>query len=145
DPGDPQGPRAAPDRVGQHAARCGGRRCQVNTSLGRSAIHQKRHQLRKLRGETAYVDATRARHHIASLRAAGWSLRSIAGTSGVPTTTLSQIARGQQATARPETVARLLALDPDAIATRSDGTDDPFVSRVGTVRRLQALLTMGWS
>lgn len=108
-------------------------------------IHQKRHRLRKLRGETAYIDATPARNHLATLLGAGWSIRSIAGVSGVPASTLSRFNNGTQTNARPTTIAAIVAINPDALADRTNNTAaEPFVSRVGTTRRIQALLYMGW-
>ena len=108
-------------------------------------LAQKRHQLRKLRGETAYVDATPARNHLATLIGAGWSIRSIAGVSGVPATTISRLLRNEQVKASPKTIAGVLKVDPKAIADRTNRpTAEPFVSRVGTTRRLQALLYLGW-
>ena len=109
-------------------------------------LAQKRHRLRKLRGETAYVDAAPIRDHLEVLYAAGWSLNSIAGVSGVPATTLSKIGTHQQGTVRPQTIARVLAVDPDALADRTnrDGRE-PFVSKVGCERRIQALMFLGWT
>lgn len=109
-------------------------------------IHQKRHRLRKLRGETAYVDATPLRLHVEELIAADWSLNSIAGVAGVSATTLSRIQRAQQTKARPDIIAKVLAVKATRLADRTnrDG-GEPFVSRVGTVRRIQALHFMGWT
>ena len=108
--------------------------------------YQKRHRLRKLRGETAYVDATAARMHIASLRYAGWSLRAIGGATGITPTTIARISRDPAATARPQTIAAILAVDPDRTlpSKPSKQVTEPFVSRTGTTRRIQALLAIGW-
>lgn len=108
-------------------------------------VIQKRHRLRKLRGETAYIDAAPARGHLATLLCAGWSVRSIAGESGVPATTVSRLNTGKQLTARPATIEALLAVRAEHLAEGTNNPDaEPFVSRVGTVRRIQALLYMGW-
>lgn len=106
----------------------------------------KRHRLRKLRGETAYVDATPIREHLGRLFAAGWSLNSVAGVSGVPASTLSKVHRREQLTIRPGSILKVLAVNPDAVADRTniDGRE-PFVSKVGVVRRIQALLYLGWT
>lgn len=109
-------------------------------------IHSKRHQLRKLRGETAYVDATLMRLHLATLLGAGWSIRSIAAAAGVSATTVSRINCHSHVAAAPETIRQVLAVRPDSIATSTiTPGGEPFVSRVGTVRRLQALMVMGYS
>jgi hypothetical protein len=108
-------------------------------------LHQKRHRLRKLRGESAYVDATSARLHLATLLGAGWSIRSIAGLSGVPASTLSRLNLGHQTKASPDTLRKLLTVDPAQVPTRTNRPGaEPFVSRIGTTRRLQALLYLGW-
>ncbi|KRB73061.1 hypothetical protein ASE01_20000 [Nocardioides sp. Root190] len=108
-------------------------------------LAQKRHRLRKLRGETAYIDAAAARLHLATLLGAGWSLRSIAGTSGVSATTLSRLNRGGQTNASPQTITAVLKVDPKTIANLTNRrAAEPFVSRTGTTRRLQALLFLGW-
>lgn len=111
-----------------------------------SNIHAKRHQLRKLRGETAYVDATPARLHLATLLGAGWSLRSIAAAAEVSATTLSRLSRAERASCSPDVIRRILTVRPDGIAeTTNRPGAEPFVPRVGTVRRLQALMFMGYS
>lgn len=107
-------------------------------------VYAKRHQLRKLRGQTAYVDAARARTHIDTLLGAGWSVRSIGAASGVPASTVSRLRLGKQQTARPETILAVLRVRTDTQATETNHDGEPFVSRVGTVRRIQALLYMGW-
>lgn len=109
-------------------------------------VHSKRHQLRKLRGETAYVDATPIRLHLATLLGAGWSLRSIGGTAGVSATTLSQIHRDTRLQASPTTIRKVLAVRPDAIAERTNRPGaEPFVPRIGTTRRIRALMAIGYS
>lgn len=86
----------------------------------------------------------RARLHLLTLTAAGWSLRAIAGATGVPATVLSRYRRGLEQH-RYDVPVKVLAVDATAIPrTPSKGTTEPFVSRVGTVRRIQALLAMGW-
>lgn len=110
------------------------------------AMYQKRYQLRKLRGETAYVDTTAARTHIATLQGLGWSLRSIAGQSGVAVGTVHRIATKRQHQARPAAVMAIVSVHPSSLPSKpSTQTSEPFVPRVGTVRRIQALLFMGWS
>lgn len=108
-------------------------------------IHQKRHRLRKLRGETAYVDATPVRDHVATLLAAGWSLNSIAAVAGVAATSISKIHRGEQPSCRATLRAKVLAVDPDQLADRTTDASEPFVARTGTVRRIQALMYLGWT
>lgn len=108
-------------------------------------MHAKRHRLRKLRGETVYVDAAAARLHIATLQGAGWSIRSISGVSGVPASTISRLNLGKQLAASPVTIQKILAVTPGQVPDRTNNpAAEPFVPRIGTTRRLQALLYMGW-
>jgi lambda repressor-like predicted transcriptional regulator len=108
--------------------------------------HQKRHRLRKLRGETAYVDASPLRIHAATLRGAGWSLRGIAAEAGISASALSRILNRPDVQAAPATIRAVLAIHPNSLPARAyKGSAEPFVPRVGTVRRLQALMFMGYS
>lgn len=106
----------------------------------------KRHRLRKLRGETSYIDATPIREHLDTLFAAGWSLNSVAGVSDVPASTLSKIHRGEQRSCRPASIQKVLGVNPNDLADRTnmDGRE-PFVTKVGVVRRIEALLYLGWT
>lgn len=82
--------------------------------------------------------------HLASLDAAGWSLRAVSGATGIPATVLSRYRTGLDRD-RYDVPTKVLKLDPGSIPSiPSRGTTEPFVSRVGTVRRIQALLAMGW-
>lgn len=114
-------------------------------TISRQALYSKRHQLRKLRGETAYIDTAPARTHLATLAGAGWSIRAIAGAAGLAPVTVSRLHNGQ-ANASPDTLRKILAVNPSTIPTTpSRQTTEPFVPRIGTVRRLQALQYMGWT
>jgi len=94
-------------------------------------------------GRPRLVDGTPVRNHIATLRGLGWSIRAIAGASGVSATTISKAAKGEQVQVR--THRMVLAVSPDQVPiTPSADTTEVFVSRVGTTRRLQALLWLGW-
>lgn len=103
-------------------------------------------RLRRLRGEMAYLDVTPVRNHIATLLGRGWSSRSIAGEGGVTINVVRRIDRGEQRWITPTVARGLLSIDPDTIPARTDGKNaEPFVSRVGTVRRIQALMAIGYS
>lgn len=114
--------------------------------MAHKPIYAKRYRLRQLRGETAYIDATPVRTHIATLVGAGWSIRSIAGVSGVSASTISKISIDKQTTVGPTTAAKVLRIKVKQIASRTSRPfAEPFVPRIGTTRRIQALLRMGWS
>ncbi|MBA2952143.1 hypothetical protein HZF07_00360 [Nocardioides sp. CGMCC 1.13656] len=101
--------------------------------------------VRRLRGESAYLDATPVRHHIAALLGNDWSLRAIAGEAGVTVNVVRLIGNGTQRWAIPANAAGILSVDPNQLPTRTQGRGEPFVSRTGTVRRLQALMAIGYS
>lgn len=83
-----------------------------------------------------------ARSHYHSLRGAGWSLRSIAAHAGVGTADLYRYLDGAHL---PHVERGLLAIEPNTLATVTNNpAAEPFVPRVGTVRRLRALMRMGW-
>ena len=105
----------------------------------------KQYDLDRHRGIDRTLDATLTRHHIATLEGAGWSRRGIAGAAEVSPTAISRIANGQRTIRRPIADA-ILALDPRSLPTKpSLHVTEPFVPRIGTVRRIQALLTLGWT
>lgn len=91
------------------------------------------------------VDAEPVRQHVHALQAAGMGWRSIAAQSGVGGTVVKKLVWGDpsrgQAPAkrvRPDTARRLLAVS----LVRADHAR---VSSIGTQRRLQALVALGWS
>lgn len=87
-----------------------------------------------------------ARLHFHALRGAGWSLRSIAAHAGVGTGDIYRFLDGGDL---PHVERGLLSIAPGALAertvpTRGGSNPEPFVPRVGTVRRLRALMRIGW-
>jgi DNA-binding Xre family transcriptional regulator len=97
---------------------------------------------RELHG-TVLVDSTPARDHIAALRAAGVGRRAIASRAGVSLTVVTRLAgvdRNRPAhRVRPETLAAILAVTVDDLAPAA------VVDALGTRRRLQALISIGWT
>lgn len=92
------------------------------------------------------VDADPARQHIAALRAAGISTNVIADTAGVSRATLARIVYGQPA-GRPTGKIRKESSDA-LLAVRAEHcrpTDGSRIDATGTRRRIQALVTAGWS
>lgn len=108
-------------------------------------LYRKQWQLDRSRGITRTIDATEVRLHLATLQGAGWSLRAIAGASGASASALSPIARGEQERVTRKVAERVLAVKVGQVpSVASRQTTEPFVPRIGTTRRLQALLFMGW-
>lgn len=94
-----------------------------------------------------YVDAQPAREHVNRLRAAGIGPKRIAELSGVPHGSIAKLIYGEarrnlapSKRIRPETEARLLAVEPSIDSLAPSG----FVPAIGTRRRLQALACMGY-
>ncbi len=96
-----------------------------------------------------YVDAEPIRQHITALARAGISLRRIGELSGVSRGALQALVYGKPAIGRPpnrklRTAAaeRILAIE----ATPDTQPDHGLVSDcTGTLRRIQALIALGWS
>lgn len=107
--------------------------------------YAKQWRLDRNRGLKRTTSAKQARRHIAILREHHWSLRAIAAAAGVSVSAVARIAKGEQDTVNTRTAAKILAVDLSAVPHKpSTQTAEPFVPRIGTVRRIQALLFMGW-
>lgn len=92
--------------------------------------------LRKL-GHKGFVDATPVRRHIDALIAAGMTTHTIASRAGVSDTTVLHAGRQH---------LEMHYLTAEAIfGVRATPYAQGLVSAVGTLRRLQALATLGWS
>ncbi|MGH7743958.1 MAG: helix-turn-helix domain-containing protein [Candidatus Dormibacteria bacterium] len=93
-----------------------------------------------------YVDAEPARQHIRVLQAAGIGWKRIAYLAGLSETVVSNLLYGNpprnRAPAkrvRPATLEKIMMVRVDQVA------DSALVDATGTRRRLQALMTVGWS
>lgn len=107
-------------------------------------LYGKRWRQERAQGILRIVDATEAKRRLDTLVGAGWSARAIAGTAGVSVQCITKILNGQPRANRT-TVAAILTVDPETVPqAASKQTTEPFVPRVGAVRRIQALLAMGW-
>jgi transcriptional regulator with XRE-family HTH domain len=97
---------------------------------------------RELHG-TVLVDSTPARDHIAALRAAGVGRREIARRARLARSVVNRLAGVDRskpaARVRPETLAAILAVTVDDLAPAT------VVDALGTRRRLQALISIGWT
>ena len=88
------------------------------------------------------VDAPRARNLLRRLTTTGYSLEQISEASGVSRWTLTRIRTGAQVTTTRATMSRLVAM---AALTPAPTKTRAFVTPVGAVRRLQALMARGFS
>jgi hypothetical protein len=120
-------------------------RCRLPECVERYNIRN-RERLRAHRAGTwqVFVDAEPVRQHILRLQAADIGPGTIAVTTGLPIQSVLDFIRPNRAKYRgrrqrttPETAAKILAVTADnSIRLRVDAT--------GTVRRIQALIAIGW-
>lgn len=90
-----------------------------------------------------------SRLHFHSLIGAGWTLRSIAAHANAAPSRVRAWVAGEDI---PSVELGVLAIPLDSLPTRTTHSSatpagkeaEPFVPRVGTTRRLQALMRMGW-
>lgn len=126
--------------------RCRCRACRD----GNQAAEQERKRLQAYGRWEPYVDAEPVRQHVAALRAGGMGLKRIAAVSGVPHGALWKLVQGKRRAdgtcvpsrrVRPSTARQVLAVTLD-VDTLAGGAR---TARTGTLRRLQALVALGWS
>ncbi|WP_405531582.1 hypothetical protein OG592_27265 [Streptomyces avidinii] len=112
----------------------------------------KAHNQRRMRRLMAYgqwapmVDAEPARQHVIRLQRRGVALHVQSANTGVPVTTLCALLYGKapyppSKRIRTESAAALLAFEP----TLDDCPAGARVDATGSIRRLRALATLGWT
>jgi hypothetical protein len=90
------------------------------------------------------MDSTPVLAHVMSLHDAGMSYGSIASAAGLNRSTLTKIVRDRQ----PKVTQRIATALYSVTGPVYDGVDpedETFVPRIGAVRRVQALLAIGWT
>ncbi|QDP95153.1 hypothetical protein FOE78_03790 [Microlunatus elymi] len=97
-------------------------------------------------GRTVWVDPAPVRAHVERLLAAGLTKPQIGRRSGLATNTITALlvgvhGRGPSERVRQDTAGRLLAVEPELIGPEQSG----WVNPIGTMRRLRALVALGWS
>lgn len=102
----------------------------------------KRWRVDRARGVERLVSVDDAADHIRSLRILGFGDAAIAEAAGVNKSTVGNIRRGRGKRIYPVIHKRIMSVTPDAIYSRSNRRG--YVPDVGAVRRIQALLCMGW-
>lgn len=90
------------------------------------------------RGQQRRVSATQTLAHIERLYAAGWTQAKIARAAGVEHRVIGAVTRGQA------NVAKKTALGVLSIPIEQPPTDDRDIDATGTVRRVRALVAIGW-
>lgn len=112
-------------------------RCQPCTDAARR--YRKRLQVERLSGREPVIDADAARRHLLRAQEAGLSIRTLAGMSGLSTSTLQEIRSGRRTRTGNTVAARILA-----VKIVPDMRSEVEVPATGSVRRLRALATLGW-
>lgn len=123
-------------------------RCRCLTCSAANATYESNRKRQAAYGRWApFVDADTARRYVQALLAQGMGLKRIAVVSGVPHGALSRLIYGKRrddgtrvpsARIRPQTEAKLLR-------TQVDLAPGARVPALGTIRRLQALVALGYS
>jgi hypothetical protein len=128
--GDYQGAHGA-RRYRRHGCKC--LRCRVGAAEQRRA-----QRAAAAKGQPASVAAAPVREHVLQLKAQGYGVKRIARTAGVADSVVTRLLYGLPSHGKPPTL-RLHRTSAEAIlAVRLPGV-------VGTRRRLQALMWLGWS
>lgn len=113
--------------------------CRCEPCRAAAAKASKAWRRDKYLGVVKLVDAQPLKDHVAMLMAAGMSFRAISLTAGYTSrNSLADIFT--RARVRPDTMARILAVNP-----QRDNRRDAYTDATGSRRRLQALAVNGWS
>lgn len=126
------------------------------TRRGMCRAHYAQYRIRQQaygRWESTFVDAAPVRAHIEALIAAGVGKRRIADIAGVNRNSIQflTIGRPERGNGPAGKVARRIADRimavpvPDPLAAKDILADGDIVAAVGTVRRLQGLVAIGWT
>lgn len=117
--------------------------CKCDPCRAANARYAKLAKYRAETGRSTLVDSAPIKAHLEQLRAAGVGKRTIATHAGVSQTVVNRLIGVDHSRpaerVRPEIARRLLALRPDSLA------DGALTDAIGTTRRLQALVAIGWS
>ena len=100
------------------------------------------YQLDRHRGIRRYRDTTQARDRIEWLIDQGFSCTAIAKAAGVDRGTVLDVRSGKNRMITLKIEKKIMAVTPEDIYARPDRRG--YVPAIGAVRRIQALITMGW-
>lgn len=113
-------------------------RCDACRAAGKQ--YRTRRALAELADAPSMVDATRAREHLLNAQANGVPVRTMAARTGLNESTLQEIRCGRRTRTSRATSDRILTT-----SIRPEKKSYVEVDATGTVRRLRALATLGWS
>lgn len=117
---------------------CYQRGCKTDACADANYRYMSRLRLDHHRGERRHIDATQSRHHIERLHAAGWTQAQIARAAGLVHHLIGDVHKGRQMIAKATALAILSVPIGPAPADVRD------VDATGTMRRLRALVAIGW-
>ena len=100
------------------------------------------YQMDRHRGIRRFRSTEKAKEHIQWLQAQGFTCTAIATAAGVDRGTVLNIVSGKNRMTTLKTEKKIMAVTPEDIY--AGGTRKSYVPDVGAVRRVQALITMGW-
>lgn len=103
---------------------------------------QKQWQMERARGLMRMVPTDEVVAHIEWLIAQGFNCTAIATAAGVDRGTVLDARSGRNRMITTKTKKKIMAVLPDHIYARPDARG--YVPAVGALRRVQALVTMGW-
>ncbi len=108
-------------------------------------MYAKRWRLDRHRGIPRLVDPAPVRHHVHALQAQGMSACGIAAAAGVSKVVVCRIAKPEH-TARVQSrvATAILAVTGPLDVLDADAVPEAFVPRWHAVRRIEALLALGW-
>ena len=116
------------------------------TRRGMCHNHYEQHRLRQVaygRGQSSYVGTEEVRRHILMLKAQGMGDRRIAELAGTARNNVREVLRGRTGRGCSQ---KMLRRNADAIlAVEPDIAPGARVDACGTVRRLRALVAIGWT
>lgn len=117
---------------------CYQRGCQLPECAQENYRYMSRLRLEHHRGQRRRIDATQTRTHIERLIATGWTQAQIARAASLAHHIIGDVRRGQ------ETVANATALAVLSVEIGPAPADVRDVDATGTMRRLRALVAIGW-
>lgn len=129
---------------------CGCRKQECRDAHAAAKRHLTRQQAYGRSG-THQVDSHLVRKHVRKLTRKGWGTRAISAETGVTVSVINKLAYGvngvQQPTVRADSAAKILAFAPEPRVRREkyEGTSIELTDATGSHRRLQALVTLGFS
>lgn len=121
------------DHVAHYA--CYRRGCRRDECRTADRIYRKQYELRRLRGIPSHIPGPVVAAHLRLLTDSGRTIRSTSGEARVSERAIGYILNGQANVTRAKALA-LLAVQPLDEAPRVDPT--------GSIRRIQALVAIGW-